>query len=78
MAEKQTNQQATSENEAQFADLGQNAILDAFADSDVSFAPRFGLDSKGQQRAATGSVSVTPDDLEAPVDEELPASQRCS
>jgi hypothetical protein len=78
LAEKQTNQQATSENEAQFADLGQNAILAAFADSDVSFAPRFGLDSKGQQRAATGSVSVTPDDLDAPVDEELPASQRCS
>jgi hypothetical protein len=78
LAEKQTNQQATSENEAQFADLGQSAILAAFADSDVSFAPRFGLDSKGRQRAATGSVSVTADDLDAPVDEELPASQRCS
>ena len=78
LAEQQTKQQATSENEAQFADIGQGAILAAFADRDVSFAPRFGLDSKGQQRAATGSVSVTPDDLQAPVDEELPASQRCS
>lgn len=78
LAEKQTNQQATSENEEQFADIGQSAILAAFADSDVSFAPRFGLDSKGQPRAATGSVSVTPDDVDAPVDEELPAGQRCS
>jgi hypothetical protein len=78
LAEQQTKQQATTENEAQFADLGQRAILDAFADSDVSFAPRFGLDARGQQRAETGSVSVTPVDLEAPVDEELPAALRCS
>lgn len=78
LAEKQTNQQATTENEAQFAELGQSTILSAFADRDVSFAPRFGLDRAGQQRAATGSVSVTPVDPEAPVDEELPAALRCS
>ncbi|KAA1378104.1 hypothetical protein [Aeromicrobium fastidiosum] len=78
LAEKKTNQQATTENEAQFAELGQSEILAGFAARDVSFAPRFGLDSKGEQRAATGSVSVTPVDPESPVDEELPASQRCS
>lgn len=78
LAEKKTNQQATTENEAQFAELGQSEILAGFADRDVSFAPRFGLDSKGEQRAATGSVSVTPVDPESPVDEELPTALRCS
>jgi hypothetical protein len=78
LAEKQTKQQATSENEAQFAEIGQNEILKAFADSDVSFSPRFGLAPDGKQRAATGSISVTPVDLEAPVDEELPSALRCS
>lgn len=77
LAEKQTNQQATSENESQFAELGQTAILKAFADHDVSFAPRFGLSSSGKARADTGAVAVTPVDLEAPVDEELPAPLRC-
>lgn len=77
VAEKQTNQQATAENEEQFAELGQRAILDAFKDSDVSFAPRFGLDPSGQPRGDTGSISVTPVDLEAPVDEELPDALRC-
>jgi hypothetical protein len=77
VAEKQTNQQATAENEEQFAELGQRAILAAFEDSDVSFAPRFGLDPSGQPRGDTGSISVTPIDLEAPVDEELPGAQRC-
>lgn len=78
LAEKQTNQQATSQNEAQFAELGQNEILKAFAASDVSFAPRFGLAPDGTQRSATGSIAVTPVDLEAPVDEELPSALRCS
>lgn len=78
LAEKQANQQATSENEAQFAELGQRAILAGFADRDVSFAPRFGLDPEGQQRAATGSISVTPVAVDDPVDEELPAALRCS
>lgn len=78
LAEKDANQQATSENEAQFAELGQSAIVAGFADRDVSFAPRFGLDTSGKQRAATGSISVTPPDVDAPVDEELPAALRCS
>lgn len=78
LAEKQTKQQATAQNEEQFAQLGQRAIVAAFKDSDVSFAPRFGLDSAAEERAATGSVSVSPVDLEAPVDEELPRALRCS
>jgi hypothetical protein len=78
LAEKESNQQATSENEAQFAELGQREILAALADRDVSFAPRFGIAPDGTQRADTGSVSVTPVDLEAPVDEELPTALRCS
>lgn len=78
LAERQTNQQATAENEAQFAELGQKAILAAFEGKDVSFAPRFGLAPDGQPRAETGSIAVTPVDLEAPVDEELPRALRCS
>ncbi len=78
LAEKTTNQQATSENEAQFAELGQAAILDTFPDNDVRFAPRFGLGSDGQARAETGAIAVSPIDLEAPADEELPAALRCS
>lgn len=78
LAEKQTNQQATSENESQFAELGQSIVMDGFGTSDVSFAPRFGLSPSGRQRADTGSISVAPVDLEAPVDEELPAALRCS
>ncbi len=78
LAEKATNQQATVDNEAQFAELGQAAILKAFPANDVRFAPRFGLGPDGKQRADTGAVAVTPVDLEAPVDEELPAALRCS
>jgi len=77
VAEKQTKQQATVENEEQLAQAGQQAIVAAFADSDVRFAPRFGLSPSGRPRADTGSISVTPVDLEAPVDEELPRAQRC-
>jgi hypothetical protein len=78
LAEKQTNQQATAQNQEQFAELGQRAILAAFKKADVSFAPRFGLDPGAQARAETGSISVAPVDLEAPVDEELPRALRCS
>lgn len=75
---EQTGEQPSADNEDQLAQLGQTTILKAFADNDVSFAPRFGLDRSGQVKAATGSVSVTPVDLEAPADEELPDAQRCS
>lgn len=78
LAEKTTNQQATADNEAQFAELGQAAILKTFRANDVQFAPRFGLAPDGKQRSDTGSIAVTPVDLEAPVDEELPAALRCS
>lgn len=78
LAEKTANQQATADNEAQFAEIGQAAILRAFRANDVRFAPRFGLGPDGKQRADTGAIAVTPVDLEAPVDEELPAALRCS
>ncbi|MCD9196904.1 hypothetical protein [Aeromicrobium wangtongii] len=78
LAEKNTNQQATAQNQEQFAELGQQEILKAFGANDVSFAPRFGLDAKAQERAETGSLSVTAVDLDAPVDEELPRSLRCA
>jgi hypothetical protein len=78
LAVKQTGQEATPDNEEQLADAGQAAIIAAFPDNDVSFAPRFGLSPTGKMRADTGSVSVSPVDLEAPVDEELPQALRCS
>lgn len=78
LAEKNTNQQATAQNQEQFAQLGQQEILTAFPANDVSFAPRFGLDADAQERAETGSVSVAAVDLDGPVDEELPRSLRCS
>lgn len=78
LAAKKSGQQPTADNEAELAQAGQAEILAAFPRNDVSFAPRFGLSSAGKAKADTGSVSVTPVDLEAPVDEELPVSQRCS
>ncbi len=78
LAVKQTGEQPTPENEAQLAEMGQNTILGAFADSDVKFAPRFGLSPSGEQRADTGSLSVASVDLEAPTAEDLPVTQRCS
>lgn len=78
LAAKDTGQAATADTEAQLAQLGQATILKAFPSNDVKFAPRFGLAPSGDVRADTGSISVTPVDLEAPVDEELPVDQRCS
>jgi hypothetical protein len=78
LAERSTGQQVDDKNEDQLAQEGQKAILAAFKHSDVKFAPRFGLDPAGKVRADTGSISVTPVDLEDPVAEELPAALRCS
>ncbi|MET0931434.1 MAG: hypothetical protein ABWX74_18080 [Aeromicrobium sp.] len=78
LAVKDTGQPATDDTEAQLAELGQATILTAFPQNDVTFAPRFGLAPSADVRAETGSISVTPVDLEAPVDEELPAALRCS
>lgn len=78
LAVKDTGQPATDDTEAQLAELGQSTILKAFPRNDVTFAPRFGLSPSADVRADTGSISVTPVDLEAPVDEELPVAQRCS
>lgn len=78
LAVEETGQPATEETEAQLAEVGQAAILKAFRANDVKFAPRFGLDPDAEVRSDTGSISVTPVDLEAPSDEELPAALRCS
>lgn len=75
---KLTGRSATPETTKQLADVGQAAILKSFRAKDVKFAPRFGLDPGANVRADTGSISVTPVDLEAPTAEELPAALRCS
>ncbi|MET0766283.1 MAG: hypothetical protein ABWY50_01435 [Aeromicrobium sp.] len=78
LAAQETGEQPSEENESQLAELGQSTILQAFPGHDVKFAPRFGLAPTGEPRAETGSISVTPPDLEAPTDQELPVAQRCS
>lgn len=78
LAAKQTGQPATAETESQLADAGQAAILKTFRSKDVKFSPRFGLDPEANVRSATGSISVTPVDLETPSADELPAALRCS
>lgn len=78
LAAKQTGRPATKENEAQLAEMGQAAILKEFRANDVKFAPRFGLGPDGEVRSSTGSISVTPVDLEAPAAEDLPDALRCS
>lgn len=75
----QSTGQAKSEaNEAQLVQIGQAAILKAFPDSDVRFAPRFGLSDTMKPLSSTGSLSVAEIDLEQPTEDELPAAQRCS
>lgn len=65
-------------NQAQLDEAGRAEITKAFKDNEVKFAPRFGLSPSGAVRAATGSLSVAPVDLEAPTPEDLPKTQRCS
>ena len=63
----------------QLGAAGQAEITKAFKDNDVEFAPRFGLSDSGAKTvAATGSLSVSADDLGADKPDELPAAQRCS
>ncbi|MCW2831045.1 MAG: hypothetical protein JWP31_1737 [Aeromicrobium sp.] len=78
LAEKATGEKATADNQDDLAQVGQAAITAAFADNDVHFARRLGLNPSGESRADTGSLSVAPVDLEAPTVDELPVSQRCS
>lgn len=78
LGEKSTGQLSTSTTEAQLAELGQNQIIGAFADNDVTFAPRFGLTGGSRQIAPTGSLSVPAADLGAAESDQLPAAQRCS
>lgn len=75
---KLTGRPATPENTKQLADVGQAAILKSFRAKDVKFAPRFGLDPGANVRADSGSISVTPVDLEAPTSDDLPDTLRCS
>ncbi|WP_456695361.1 hypothetical protein [Aeromicrobium sp. P5_D10] len=78
LAAKSTGQVPDETNQAALDDLGRSEIMKAFKAKDVQFAPRFGLSPSGAERAATGSLSVAPVDLEAPTPEELPKTQRCS
>lgn len=78
LAAKASGTTPTAANQAQLAEAGQRAITAAFRDNDVQFSPRFGLSPSGAPRSATGTLAVSPTDLEAPAAEELPDSQRCS
>jgi hypothetical protein len=78
LAAKATGTAPTEGNQSQLAQAGQQAITSAFRDNDVQFSPRFGLSPSGAARADTGTLAVSPTDLEAPAAEELPDTQRCS
>lgn len=78
LAAKLTGQQQTDENAAQLAQAGQAAIMQSFRSHDVTFAPRLGLSPAGTPRAGTGTLSVSPVDVEAPAAADLPDTQRCS
>lgn len=76
LAEKSTGETATDENSSQLAEVGRTAIIGAFKDHDVQFAPRFGLSSSLKEIGPTGSLSVP--QTEGPAEDELPADQRCA
>jgi hypothetical protein len=78
LAAKLTGQQQTDENAAQLAQAGQAAIMESFRSHDVTFAPRLGLSPAGTTRAGTGTLSVSPVDVEVPAAADLPDTQRCS
>lgn len=78
LAEKATGTVATQDNATQMAEAGQAAIVEAFKDHDVEFAPRFGLSDTMEDLGPTGSLSAANIDFEAPADDELPAAQRCT
>lgn len=78
LAAKSTGQTPDESNQSALDDLGRSEIMKAFKANGVQFAPRFGLSPSGAERAATGSLSVAPVDLEAPTPDDLPKTQRCS
>lgn len=78
LASKRTGQAPSETNQQQLLQLGRDEITKAFADRDVSFAPRFGLSPTAQPRSGTGSLSVAPADLEPAAADALPDAQRCS
>lgn len=62
----------------QLQEVGLKQIQAEVARSDVRFDPRFGIGRNGQQKAATGSLSV-PVRVPSTSDQKgLPATQRCS
>jgi hypothetical protein len=77
LGEQETGETATEENQAQLAEAGRAIIVDAFADHDVEFSPRFALEDTAEPAGTTGSLSASTVDFEAPTPEELPAEQRC-
>ncbi|MDR7086103.1 hypothetical protein J2X11_000942 [Aeromicrobium panaciterrae] len=76
LAEKSTGVTATNENSSQLAEAGHAAIIAAFKDHDVKFAPRFGLSSSLKELGPTGSLSVP--ETDGPAEDQLPADQRCA
>ena len=78
LGEKAVGAKVTDENVSQVSQAGQAAILAAFKDHEVKFAPRFGLSGTMKELGPTGSLSATNIDFEAPVGDELPAAQRCA
>lgn len=76
LAEKSTGVTATDENSGQLVEEGRAAIIAAFKDHDVEFAPRFGLNSSMTETGPTGSLSVPATD--GPAEDQLPPDQRCA
>lgn len=76
LGEKASGQKVTEANQDQLSEAGQTEIAEAFADNDVKFAPRFGLD--GTLKQVTSTLSVAPTNLGEDKPNELPAAQRCS
>ncbi len=78
LGEQSTGVARTDENQDQLAAEGQTAILKAFKDHDVKFAPRFGLSGGMEDLGSTGSLSVAAVPSDAPADDKLPPAQRCA
>jgi len=77
LGELSTGATATSDNQAQLAQVGDEQIIKAFSTYHVHIAPRFGLSDKLNKVASTGSLSVPDTKVHKTADSELPAAQRC-
>lgn len=67
----------TPENTDELSTAGRTLVLAAFADHDITFAPRLGLSKTGRPTDSIGSLSVAPTDAGAPRPEELPGPLAC-